>query len=76
MKFRLNKKQSVIFTAIYVFVTLALRFYIEDYLLGHYFISIGIGLYFVLLYWILLNRKILNFRNPEEEQSTPAETKS
>lgn len=59
---RLNKKQSVIFTVFYVFVTLIVRFYIEPYLAGHYLISIGIGLYFVLLYWVLLHKKFLNFR--------------
>jgi len=63
---RLNKKQSVIFTVIYVALTLILRFFIEPYLAGHYLISIGIGLYFVLLYWLLLNKKFLNFR---EEKS-------
>ncbi len=67
---RLNKKQSVIFTAIYAFITLSLRFYIEPYLVGHYLISIGIGLYFILLYWVLLHKKFLNFR--EERESAKA----
>lgn len=62
MKIRLNKKQSVIFTVFYVFVTMVVRFLIEPYLVGYYLISIGIGLYFVLLYWVLLHKKFLNFR--------------
>ncbi|KAA3612482.1 MAG: hypothetical protein D8M58_20165 [Calditrichaeota bacterium] len=60
---KLNKKQSAIFTAIYVLITLGFRFYIEPLLGGHYLISIGIGLYFILLYWVLLKKRFLNFQN-------------
>jgi len=62
---RLNKKQSVIFTAIYAFLTLGMRFFLEPYLAGYYLISIGIGLYFILLFWVLLHKKFLNFREGE-----------
>ncbi|MCB9057035.1 MAG: hypothetical protein H6627_00595 [Calditrichae bacterium] len=65
MRLRLNKKQSVVFTVFYVFVTMVLRFLLEPYLAGYYLISIGIGLYFVLLYWVLLHKKILNFREED-----------
>ena len=70
MRLRLNKKQSVVFTVIYVLITLLLRFYIEPYLAGYYLISIGIGLYFILFYWVLLHKKFLNFR--EENGSVGA----
>ena len=65
MRLRLNKKQSVVFTVFYVFVTMVLRFLLEPYLAGYYLISIGIGLYFVLLYWVLLHKKILNFHEED-----------
>ena len=67
MKLRLTRNQSIIFTIFYVVATLALRFYIEPYLLGNFWISIGIGLYFVITYWILLHKKVLNFAIPGEE---------
>lgn len=61
MKFRLNRIQSIIFTVIYLAVTLLLRLFLEPYLMGYYFISIGIGLYFILLLWVLWHKKVLNF---------------
>lgn len=61
MKFRMNRTQSIVFTAIYLGITLAIRFVLEPYLLGYYLISVGIGLYFILLLWVLWHKKILNF---------------
>ena len=69
MRLRLGKRGSVIFTVVYFVVTLLGRFYIEPYLMGHYWISIFIGLYFVALYWVLIKKKFLNFR----EESDTAE---
>jgi hypothetical protein len=34
--------------------------------MGRYWISIGIGLYFVLIYWLLVHKKILNFQDKAE----------
>jgi hypothetical protein len=67
VKFRLNRKQSLIFTSIYVLITLGGRFYLEEFLQGYYLISIGIGLYFVLLYWALWKKKFINF---DDENTT------
>ncbi len=58
---RLNRKQSIIFSVFYFVFTLILRFVLEPYLLGYYWISIGIGLYFILLFWLLYHKKFLNF---------------
>lgn len=61
MKYRMNRKQSIIFTVIYLALTLAVRFILEPYLLGYYLISVGIGLYFILILWALWHKKVLNF---------------
>ncbi|KAA3619515.1 MAG: hypothetical protein DWQ05_01980 [Calditrichaeota bacterium] len=57
----MNRKQSIIFTVIYLALTLAVRFILEPYLLGYYLISVGIGLYFILILWALWHKKVLNF---------------
>lgn len=67
---RLNKKQSVIFTVVFFVVTMLGRFYIEPYLAGQYWISIAIGLYFVLIYWLLIKKKFLNFRDEGDSEET------
>ncbi len=61
MKLRLNRTQSIIFTVCYIAITLAIRFILEPFLLGYYLISVGIGLYFILLLWVLWYKKIINF---------------
>jgi len=66
----LNKKQSVVFTVVFFAVTILGRFYIEPYLAGRYWISIGIGLYFVLVFWLLVKKKFLNFRDESEAGET------
>lgn len=67
---RLNKKQSVIFTVVFFVITILGRFYIEPYLGGRYWISIGIGLYFILVFWLLVKKKVLNFRDETEAGET------
>jgi len=57
----MNRTQSIVFTVCYLAITLAIRFILEPYLLGYYLISVGIGLYFILLIWVLWHKKILNF---------------
>lgn len=64
---RLNRKYSIIFTMVYFTLTLLGRFYVEPYLAGHYWISIGIGVYFLLVFWVLVKKKFLNFAIPGEE---------
>ncbi|HQU71432.1 MAG TPA: hypothetical protein PKV71_04015 [Calditrichia bacterium] len=68
MRLRLNRKKSIVFTVVYILITLLARFMIEPYLMGNMWISIGIGLYFVLVWWVFYHKKILNFdeENPEE----------
>lgn len=67
MKIRLNRKQSIIFTAIYGLITLFWRFSIELQLQGRYMLSLAIGLFFVIIYWILWKKKIVNFDRPQDQ---------
>ncbi len=75
MKIRMNRKQSIVFTAVYGGITLFWRFMIEPQLMGHYAISIGIGLFFVLVYYLLWKNKIVNFDHENHsEKGSGAET--
>ena len=60
MKLRLGPLASDIFIAIYIIVTLLGRFYIEPMLKGHFLISIFIGLFALLIIWVLVKLKFLN----------------
>jgi Flp pilus assembly protein TadB len=66
---KLNRNQSIVFTVVYFVITLLLRFMIEPYLMGYYWISIGIGLYFILLYWVLYQKQFLNFKEDVPENN-------
>ena len=74
MRFRLNRRQSITFTVVYILVTLVIRFAVEPYLMGNWWISIAIGLYFVVVYWALYKKGILRFS--EGDGAPPAEKES
>ncbi len=60
MKLKLGKITSDIFIAIYIAVTLYFRFYIEPLFNGNFLTSIFIGLFSLLIIWVLVKIKFLN----------------
>lgn len=60
MKLQLGKKTSDFVVVLYVLATLLVRFWLEPYINGHYWVSILIGLYGLLLLWALVKSKFLN----------------
>jgi len=60
MKFKLGKITSDIFIAVYILITLYFRFYIEPLFNGNFFASIFIGLFSLLIIWVLVKIKFLN----------------
>ena len=60
MKLKLGPMASDIFIAIYIVITLLGRFYIEPFFRGHFLISIFIGLFALLILWVLVKLKFLN----------------
>ena len=63
---KLNKRQTTIFLAIYAFIALFVRFYLEPRLGVNYVQSISIGLASLFPVWLLFKLKVLNFSNAEE----------
>lgn len=63
-----NRAQSRIFLIVYVFITLALRFWFEPYLENNYLASILIGLVLLIFLWFLIRIKFLNFIEQNKEQ--------
>ncbi len=59
MKFQLGRKLSDLFTTVYIFTTLAMRFYLEPQLNGHYLVSIGLGAFALLFLWALSKSKFI-----------------
>jgi hypothetical protein len=64
MKFpvQLGRTGSIIFSAVYIAVTLGARFYFEPQLHGFYIISIGIGIFMLVFLWALYYIRFLNFQ--------------
>lgn len=60
MRFQLGPKISDTFVVVYIIGTLALRFYLEPQIQGHYLISIGIGAFALLFLWALTKSKLIN----------------
>lgn len=60
MKFKLSPLASDIFIAVYIVITLLGRFYIEPMLNGNFLISIFLGLFALLVIWVLVKLKFLN----------------
>lgn len=60
MKLQLGHIASDIFITIYVLVTLFGRIYIEPYLKGNFLISIFLGIFALLILWVLVKIKFLN----------------
>jgi hypothetical protein len=60
MKLQLGKTTSDIFIAVYVVITLYLRFYIEPLFRGNVLLSLFIGLFALFIIWALVKIKFLN----------------
>lgn len=60
MKLRLNPLASDIFIAVYIALTLLGRLYIEPMLNGNFLVSIFLGLFALLVIWVLVKIKFLN----------------
>jgi len=60
MKLRLKPLASDIFIAVYIIATLLGRFYIEPMLNGNFLVSIFLGLFALLVIWVLVKLKFLN----------------
>ncbi len=58
-RFSLGPKASDWFIAVYLTITLGLRFILEPQLQGYYIISLGLGLFALLFLWALIKSKIL-----------------
>jgi predicted phage tail protein len=59
--FQLNRRQSIIFLVVYGAVTMAVRFYIEPFLAGNFWLSTGIGLVLLGVIFLLIKTGVLNF---------------
>ena len=60
MKLQLGKTASDIVVAIYLSITLLVRFFLEPQLQNNWVISILIGLFGLLFLWALVKSKFLN----------------
>ncbi|MCF6212501.1 MAG: hypothetical protein L3J45_00585 [Flavobacteriaceae bacterium] len=60
MKLRLSPIASDIFITVYITITLLGRLYIEPMFRGHFLISIFLGLFALLILWVLVKLKFLN----------------
>lgn len=58
-RFSLGPAASDWFIAVYLTITLGLRFILEPQLQGYYIISLGLGLFALLFLWALIKSKIL-----------------
>ena len=58
-RFSLGGAASDWFIAIYLTITLGLRFVLEPQLQGYYIISIGLGAFALLFLWALVKSKVL-----------------
>ncbi len=67
-KIQLNARQTYIFLGVYLFLTLAIRFFIiEPQIHGHTWVSLYIGALFLVVLWPLYHYKIIRFTDPEEK---------
>ncbi len=72
---QLNRKQSRIFLMVYIFATLAFRFYFEPMMGENYIASILIGLFLLAIIWAMIKIQFLNFAEKPDSSSqdgTPA----
>lgn len=60
MSLQLGAKASDIFIAIYLVLTLLLRFILEGQLQGNTLVSVSIGAFMLLFLWALVKVKFLN----------------
>ncbi|MEL6660871.1 MAG: hypothetical protein AAFY48_04435 [Bacteroidota bacterium] len=58
-RFSLSPAASDWFIAIYLTITLGLRFFLEPQLQGFYLISLGLGAFALLFLWALIKSKML-----------------
>lgn len=58
-RFSLGPAASDWFIAIYLTITLALRFILEPQLQGFYLVSLGLGAFALLFLWALIKSKVL-----------------
>ncbi len=59
VRFSLGSAASDWFIAVYLTVTLGLRFILEPQLQGFYLLSLGLGAFALLFLWALIKSKIL-----------------
>jgi hypothetical protein len=60
MKFRINPLASDIIISIYIVSTLFLRFKFESETYVTPMLSVVMGIWFVVIIWVLIKRKVLN----------------
>lgn len=60
MKLQIGKTASDIIIAIYLTVTLLIRFFLEPQLQSNFVVSILLGLFGLLFLWALIKSRILN----------------
>lgn len=58
-KFSLGPRLSDWFIAVYLTITLALRFFLEPQLQGYYLVSLALGAFALLFLWALIKSKVL-----------------
>lgn len=72
-RFSLGPRLSDWFIAVYLTITLALRFFLEPQLQGYYLVSLALGAFALLFLWALIKSKVLRptyfgfFPQPTEE---------
>jgi hypothetical protein len=60
MKLQLGRRASNIFVAIYLLITLYIRFSIEAQLNGNLLVSVGLGAFALLFLWAMTNSGYIN----------------
>ncbi|WP_367389615.1 hypothetical protein [Lewinella sp. LCG006] len=58
-RFSLGPRLSDWFIAVYLTITLALRFLLEPQLQGYYLVSLALGAFALLFLWALIKSKVL-----------------
>ena len=57
---KLGEKLSNVVVALYILLTMYIRFLVEPQLRGNFFVSIGLGLFALLFLWAMIKSKFLN----------------